>query len=1293
MLLAHRLLVKRAPKLYSVSRLLHQTTKSSTATVVTSHGSDSGFVSSLVNTNIIEPLLANEHQKVANTSRTSTDKITRQSFLDLNPESYRVSETQGIHKYYTSKSDGIERHPYEKEVNYLKNILESFTEERFFGKTDQILKSLSKLVTRSEFTDIGNKYLESVSLDESLSVSDLDNAIADLKLNCGFLPNDRTQAVKLNKMLNTEDESESSINIFFENMDHKTIRNILGNNDVLGVDNLYKIFNCPTIDSNCIPKELHEVYQEFKMHQNDGKVVEDTLKLQEDKFISPLTKENMEELVAVDSFGLKVIRHSLLGLEPSTESVVQFSRQVKEIIDGLDDEQVKDDIKAGKFNHFEVYSKLQTDEQRSAFSEALETFNYERQKQIEIRGIEGAKEKWKHDFEEQQKRGDLNLTKGLNAQCYEWVQEMVPIIQKELEACKELLNDGDKASDAKSERALYAPFFIKVDPEKAAVITILELLKLHSTGGVVNGFRAYKAVVGVGKAIEGEFRMNLQVQQENKLSSSKNNSPRLKNLIRETIKKDEDEIPEWDNVTRSRVGGVLVSALMTVSKVRVVKKTPEGVIKDLHPAFYHGVQFIGGQRVGVIKVHAEISKLLTGTSFAESVQPQYLPMLIRPKPWTSFHGGGSLFSKSPLVRMKDAPETEAYVKAASKRGNLDQVFDGLNVLGNTAWTVNKRVFDVISHYWNKGEEFLSIPPVMEEARLPEKLPADADPQAKLDNSIALYKGLREFAGNRSQRCDYNYKLEIARGFIGERLYFPHNLDFRGRAYPISPHFNHLGGDLTRSLFLFWEGKQLGEEGLRWLKVQLANVYGVDKESIDGRVKFIDDNIENVIASAKDPYAPDAWWQRAEKPWQALSVCFELGEAYQLDDPTKFVSHLPVHQDGTCNGLQHYAALGGDIEGANQVNLNPAERPQDVYSYVARLVEKRVREDAANGNEIAKLLQNEIKRKVVKQTVMTNVYGVTFVGAIQQIKKQISHLVPEDNSAHLYARYLANQVFISIRELFENAHLIQDWLTESARRITKSVSLDFGETDHDIHSSSVIWTTPLGLPCVQPYRIHKYRQVNTSVQSIKITAPSGTSQVDSRKQVAGFPPNFVHSLDATHMLMTATQCGHEGLNFASVHDSFWTHAANVPIMNKLIRQEFVKLHTTDLVSLLKEEFLERYKGSYQFVRIPQDHELANKVKALRKHWAKSLGRPLKIEDELYMEKRRLQMLESENPEEVEAAESMETTISVSLNYNVYDFVLPNAVGSYEILVPIQFPKVPAKGDFDVNLVKDSQYFFS
>ena len=49
----------------------------------------------------------------------------------------------------------------------------------------------------------------------------------------------------------------------------------------------------------------------------------------------------------------------------------------------------------------------------------------------------------------------------------------------------------------------------------------------------------------------------------------------------------------------------------------------------------------------------------------------------------------------------------------------------------------------------------------------------------------------------------------------------------------------------------------------------------------------------------------------------------------------------MHQDGSCNGLQHYAALGGDGAGAAAVNLAPRARPQDVYSEVAALVSVRI----------------------------------------------------------------------------------------------------------------------------------------------------------------------------------------------------------------------------------------------------------------------------------------------------------------------------------------------------------------
>lgn len=44
------------------------------------------------------------------------------------------------------------------------------------------------------------------------------------------------------------------------------------------------------------------------------------------------------------------------------------------------------------------------------------------------------------------------------------------------------------------------------------------------------------------------------------------------------------------------------------------------------------------------------------------------------------------------------------------------------------------------------------------------------------------------------------------------------MDFRGRVYPVAPHLNHLGSDLSRSLLVFAKGKPLGENGLDWLKV-------------------------------------------------------------------------------------------------------------------------------------------------------------------------------------------------------------------------------------------------------------------------------------------------------------------------------------------------------------------------------------------------------------------------------------------------------------------------------------------
>ncbi len=99
----------------------------------------------------------------------------------------------------------------------------------------------------------------------------------------------------------------------------------------------------------------------------------------------------------------------------------------------------------------------------------------------------------------------------------------------------------------------------------------------------------------------------------------------------------------------------------------------------------------------------------------------------------------------------------------------------------------------------------------------------------------------------------------------------------------------------------------------------------------------------------------------------------------------------IVQDGSCNGLQHYAALARDMSGAKAVNVYPADKPQDVYQAVATRVDARVRRDAAANDSIAvKLIEREggVDRKLVKQTVMTTVYGVTFIGAKDQIASRL-----------------------------------------------------------------------------------------------------------------------------------------------------------------------------------------------------------------------------------------------------------------------------------------------------------------
>ena len=102
----------------------------------------------------------------------------------------------------------------------------------------------------------------------------------------------------------------------------------------------------------------------------------------------------------------------------------------------------------------------------------------------------------------------------------------------------------------------------------------------------------------------------------------------------------------------------------------------------------------------------------------------------------------------------------------------------------------------------------------------------------------------------------------------------------------------------------------------------------------------------------------------------------------------------------------------------------------------------------------------------------------------------------------------------------------------------------------MQGETMSWITPLGLPVIQPYRKKTSHSVNTLLQNITLAYDSDDLPVSSMKQKSAFPPNFVHSLDATHMLMTSLKMKEQNFKFAAVHDSFWTHPCDVEKMNQV-----------------------------------------------------------------------------------------------------------------------------------------------
>ncbi len=933
-------------------------------------------------------------------------------------------------------------------------------------------------------------------------------------------------------------------------------------------------------------------------------------------------------------------------------------------------------------------------------------FAHMRQRRLEQDAVDSALERWREESESLQKLGMNSAlkTKPISALMWEWHGVLTSLIEEELKLIDEAEAKSSKSkSKADQERCMYGPYLRFIPPEKLSAVTILAVMAGISIQGST-GVKLSGVIIHVGGSIQDEtLAQSIANHSDNDVwgnISAIDRQQKLANLtkrgrISDSLTKlvsGKDKRPlgsqagldlQWSTPLKAKVGAIVISHLIKAARIPVTREHPETGEKmtQNQPAFYHSYQYKLGKKIGMLMANTALVDKLKSEPVRGALA-KHLPMVVEPKKWSSFHEGGFLQYPVKAMRVKGGSHDQRhYVKAASEKGDMDQVFAGLDVLAKTPWIINREVLGVMLEAWNTGEAIAKIPPEQPEVVYPPEpeQPGDNLLRQRWLQKVKILENQK--SGLHSQRCFLNFQLEVARAFRDEKFYFPHNVDFRGRAYPIPPYLNHMGADNCRGLLMFGNGKELGSVGMMWLKVHLANVFGYDKASLKQREDFTMEHLQDIYDSVTNPLNGKRWWLEAEDPWQCLAACFELRSALESPDPTKFVSHLAIHQDGTCNGLQHYAALGGDVWGAKQVNLEPSDKPADIYTAVAELVKEAIENDAAKGDEMAKFLVGRITRKVVKQTVMTNVYGVTWSGARMQVRKQLVDLIPdlEERPTMNYlslANLVVKKIFGSLSTMFRGAHDIQYWLGECANRISQSLSVEqldrlenegkdteiiapksprsakskkkarkpkhMVDSDHARFMSTVVWTTPLMMPVAQPYRASTTRSIMTNLQRVSLLEPGKEDPIHKRKQLQGFPPNFIHSLDATHMLLSALKCDEAGLAFAAVHDSFWTHAADVPTMNGILREAFIRMHSEDIIRRLAAEFETRYKGNMYVASLVANSPVGAEISKLRR------GRDYasrSAKEELLMERKRLSLLQSDDPKQQEVGRQMKTPGSI------------------------------------------------
>ena len=745
------------------------------------------------------------------------------------------------------------------------------------------------------------------------------------------------------------------------------------------------------------------------------------------------------------------------------------------------------------------------------------------------------------------KRGDGAKMKPEEALLVSWWPDYVSQIKEEQAACRH--------GKAGKGRGYYGSLINLVSAEKIALLSMHEIISRC----LVEPFGATLRSVSynVGNAVIAELHATAMKQRKitpkeiDKMMAEGVGGSRLTREINRAAKNTMDD-HVWSMRICTYLGVALIWRLVGIANV---SKVNDGFVLGIIVR----KKYKDGKPTNVVQLSDEAKEILErGHFLREVMRPRFMPMLAMPMPWSyseegEIQEGGHYRLRTPFV-VKPSTALRNKMKVA----DLSVPFEVLNVVSRTPWVVNGVMKDVISDVVKRGGGCAGLPRSQPLPIPPKPFSLTSTPESMKEWAKAARQVHESNEEEASARGGLILALNVASRMeaLSAPIFFPHQFDFRGRVYPVPIHLNHIGDDSRRGMLLFAEAKQ--PENDHYLQIHTANCWGhgVDKFDFKARRNWVESLGGELRAYAEDPVT-NAGWMKAEDPFQFLQCCMGL-----INPAIGW--RIPIHFDGSANGIQHLAAITRDEIGGKSVNLVPCDCPGDVYSDVAASTVDILNKMVEAGNPIAERCIGLIRRKLVKQPVMTSVYGVTRSGIQNQLlPRLIEQGVPKIEAMKLSC-WLAPVIIMGIGGQCRGAAGVMTWMREAVDIILRAD-----------RKRSISWTSPMGFPVIQPYWKQSSIQVDCHRSLVSLRLPDENDKQHIGRNKNAIVANIIHSFDASHMGFTAIECEKAGVSFAAVHDSYWTHQATAKKLDGILRRTFIDMHSKDPLSRIREDWIQRY----------------------------------------------------------------------------------------------------------------------